>query len=203
MPDVTAQLAQMLFEKGVTATFFVLGERAEADQLKRIVQHGHRIGNHTYSHPNFDCCGGRLEEIVPDEINRCHVRIEAFVPKPIAFRAPGGGWRNPVCTTAANNLPYADRYVGPYGWDIDAKDWGLNRRHGKEDKITLDEFSDGFKTKITEKRGGIILLHDGFPSNESRDADPNEIQAINVVTFVLDEIARQGFRLVDLKLPSQ
>ncbi|WP_237717939.1 polysaccharide deacetylase family protein [Dyella japonica] len=55
-PDHTPALLELLREYGVKATFFLIGREAERypQLVERIVEEGHRLGNHSYSHPMFD-----------------------------------------------------------------------------------------------------------------------------------------------------
>lgn len=50
----TPQILEILKQKGVKATFFVMGERVKQhpEILKQIHREGHVIGNHTWNHPN-------------------------------------------------------------------------------------------------------------------------------------------------------
>lgn len=56
-PDAnfTPQVLDALKQKGVKATFFVVGNRVEAypNIVKRMVQEGHILGNHSYNHANL------------------------------------------------------------------------------------------------------------------------------------------------------
>ena len=51
-PYYTEQLLDGLKERGAKASFFVLGEQAQAcpDLIRRMQEEGHLVGNHTYSH---------------------------------------------------------------------------------------------------------------------------------------------------------
>jgi peptidoglycan/xylan/chitin deacetylase (PgdA/CDA1 family) len=55
-PDYTPALLELLREYGVKATFFLIGREAERypQLVERIVEEGHVLGNHSYSHPMFD-----------------------------------------------------------------------------------------------------------------------------------------------------
>jgi peptidoglycan-N-acetylglucosamine deacetylase len=52
--DVTPQVLEILADRGLLATFFVLGRNLADPALRRIAEHchdaGHRIGNHSYTH---------------------------------------------------------------------------------------------------------------------------------------------------------
>src|SRR5262249_57993751 len=60
-PRYTAQILDILKQRQVPATFFVVGMRAEpqAGLLQRMYAEGHEIGNHTYAHPNLAMTWGR------------------------------------------------------------------------------------------------------------------------------------------------
>ncbi len=53
-PGITEFVLDTLAAAGAKATFFCLGSKAEANPelMARISREGHRIGNHTFSHPN-------------------------------------------------------------------------------------------------------------------------------------------------------
>ena len=55
-PDWTPKILRRLKEKHATATFFVIGESANqyADLVKREYAQGNEIGNHTFTHPDFE-----------------------------------------------------------------------------------------------------------------------------------------------------
>ncbi len=53
-PGVTSEILDLLREYGAKVTFFACGKQAENNRslLQRILDEGHAVGNHTYSHPN-------------------------------------------------------------------------------------------------------------------------------------------------------
>ncbi len=55
-PSHTPALLELLGRHGVKATFFLIGREAERypQLVERIVEEGHVLGNHSYSHPMFD-----------------------------------------------------------------------------------------------------------------------------------------------------
>ena len=54
-PEWTPAILDILKAKNVRATFFVIGENAEANPglVQRILAEGHEVGNHTFTHPNL------------------------------------------------------------------------------------------------------------------------------------------------------
>lgn len=199
---ITSDLARILHREGVSATFFVLGERADRTALATLVRYGHRLGNHTFSHQNLDSFQGDHRAEIANQITSCHEQIEQFIPqRRIPFRAPGGAWSDPQFSAIANELPISKRYIGRYGWDIDANDWRLQRRRGHPEKIGFGDFCVRFEQALAGFRGGIVLLHDGFPKNESHLADCKENMALEVARFVLTIMRSRGFHCVPLKEP--
>lgn len=55
-PLYTPQILAVLRRYGVKATFFMLGANVEKcpSTVRQIVDEGHTLGNHTWSHPNLD-----------------------------------------------------------------------------------------------------------------------------------------------------
>ncbi len=199
--SISLAVARELSGRGIAATFFVLGERAGDEALAAIAGLGHRLGNHTYAHTNFDSFQGDLEERLEWEIGRCHARIEADAHGRIPFRAPGGAWSRPRLTAMANRLPFARRYIGRYGWDIDPCDWRMHRRVGHAEKLGLEAIRVRLEAALDARDRGIILLHDGFPSNEAHLDDGVENAALAVTHLALEAVGRRGGRFVPLKEP--
>lgn len=93
------RFAELFSRRGIAATFFVVGQdldasavgasaRAARHLIASLVETGHEIGNHSYSHP-YDLA--RLSpEVVAGEITRAHEILGAATGTPVrGFRAPG------------------------------------------------------------------------------------------------------------------
>jgi hypothetical protein len=86
------RIIEILDFYGVKGTFFIIGKDLDLlscqDFCKYALQHGHLLGNHSFSHPqNFGALDaqGRQKEILS-----CHTAIKNSTGfSPIAFRAPG------------------------------------------------------------------------------------------------------------------
>jgi len=65
----TGRVLDVLAEAGLTGTFFVVGKRAARwpSLIRRMVNEGHRLGNHTWSHPNLGELSGRE---IHEELNQ-------------------------------------------------------------------------------------------------------------------------------------
>ena len=91
-PEHTEKILDLLDRYHACATFFVIGERAKKypQLMAKIVERGHQISNHTFTHPSgsFWCA---LEPRIFKEIDRCNevIRREQFKSRAY-FRAPAG-----------------------------------------------------------------------------------------------------------------
>lgn len=143
----TPQLLDGLKERGVRATFFVVGDSIKGNEelLKRIHEEGHVIGNHTLNHKN-------LAEEDPDSIraqlNGCADLVEAATgARPVIARMPGGKLDDDT------RIVLAELGLPAIGWSVDTRDWESR----KVDSILEETFQTG---KYGARDGAIILMHD-------------------------------------------
>lgn len=118
-PSQTDEILAVLDEYGIKATFFVLGTNAEKypDVLKRVIDAGHEIGNHTYSHLLLSKQG--TEKFFADvEKNRKYLKDEFGVETSL-LRPPGGCFTEAAIKTAQER---GYKYV-LWSWKTDARDW--------------------------------------------------------------------------------
>lgn len=89
-PVWTPRIADMLAARGVRSTFFLVGQRADAhpSAVRAIVEAGHEIASHGWSHSNLWFCGPRR---TADEVLRTQARLtELSGVTPRFFRPPWG-----------------------------------------------------------------------------------------------------------------
>ncbi len=143
-PKLTPMLLDMLKQRGIHATFFVVGQNAAEfpDILKRAVAEGHEIGNHSWSHPQLTHLspGG-----VDSQIQKTNDAIRAAIGHdPVLMRPPYGA------TTAALNRHYAQTYgMKVILWSVDPLDWKY-RNSARVEREILGQVGPG----------GIVLSHD-------------------------------------------
>ncbi len=89
-PESTPQILKLLARKNLFATFFVCGERAEAhpELVHAIIDHGHQLGNHSYSHP--DAWKLPATQIIAD-LDRSAAVIEQISGQPLLWYRPPYG----------------------------------------------------------------------------------------------------------------
>ena len=174
-PDWTPRILDILKEKGVHASFFIIGENAQAnpDLVYRILADGHDVGNHTFTHPNL----GKLpDSLVTLEINANQRLFEALTGRSMRlFRAPFLGDSEP--TTSDEIVPIEIAQSMGYvtvGLHVDPNDW-LRPPADTIISRVLEQVSD----PNPDIRGHIILLHDlGGDRSQTVAALPKLIDAL-------------------------
>ncbi|MBI4635927.1 MAG: polysaccharide deacetylase family protein [Candidatus Rokubacteria bacterium] len=89
-PAWTPRVLDLLGERGVRATFFLVGQRAARSPgtVRRIAAEGHEVANHGWSHRSLWLCGPRRTRI---EIGRAHDLLTGLAGRaPRYFRPPWG-----------------------------------------------------------------------------------------------------------------
>jgi peptidoglycan-N-acetylglucosamine deacetylase len=172
-PKHTPALLDWLKANKIRATFFVLGSNVQRypELARRIVQEGHSIGNHSWSHANF----GRLSDTkARGEIRRTHDAIvKACGRAPTAFRPPYGILNQRQRAWIQREFGY--RVVL---WDIDTEDWKLGSTSAIAGRITQGLRSD---------RANVILAHDIHP------------RILPVLQMLLPRLRADGFKALPMK----
>lgn len=172
-PEATPAILDALAQRGVKATFFVLGRHAEQwpELVRRAAAEGHAIGNHGYYHRKLQFKSPRY---VRDDLTRGTREIErASGVHPALFRAPHG-FRNPWVTAIARSL--GQRTVG---WSLGVWD---------SDRPGVDAIVQ--RTVDGARPGSILLLHDG----DGYDPAGDRMQTARAVPLIVDRLLAQGFR---------
>jgi peptidoglycan-N-acetylglucosamine deacetylase len=169
--EMTILVLDVLRKYNVKATFFCIGKNIEmhADILKKVIEDGHTIGNHTYSHaPFFDFYG---KDQVIAEIKQTDNLIESVLGKKTMLFRPPYGVTNPSIRKALAVTKHKT-----IGWNIRSLDGVV-----KNEKF----LSDRIKNRI--KPGGIVLLHD------------TSIQTVHVLEQLLSFLQKNNYSVVPLE----
>lgn len=143
-PLITSLFLETLRKHDVKATFFVVGEKVEEcpELLRRMVEEGHEIGNHTYSHPRLK---NLSEAETLAQLRACQMVVGRVSGRPInLLRPPGGGVASHVlrAATAANSTVVL--------WTHNTNDWL---------KISPEEIAANALRDL--RPGSVILMHQG------------------------------------------
>jgi peptidoglycan/xylan/chitin deacetylase (PgdA/CDA1 family) len=140
----TGQLLDILARADIKATFFLIGRyvKQRPDIVRRLVDSGHAIGNHTWNHPNLIFCS-------PAETRRQLSDTQKAIEDacgitPTLFRPPFGA-RRPGTFQTARSLG-----LTPIMWNVTCYDWSAKSNESIERNARRQIHG-----------GNVILLHDG------------------------------------------
>jgi cellulose synthase/poly-beta-1,6-N-acetylglucosamine synthase-like glycosyltransferase/peptidoglycan/xylan/chitin deacetylase (PgdA/CDA1 family)/spore germination protein YaaH len=179
-PEWTPQILDILKDKGVKASFFVVGSTMEENPalVRRIVAEGHEIGVHTYTHPNLSQIS---EERARIELNATQRLIETLTGRStILFRPPYNADSRP--TSFSEILPLKISQEMGYltvAEDIDPEDWA---------EPGVDQILERVK-QYRQAGGNIVLLH---------DAGGDRSQTVAALPLMLDYLDDRGDHVVSL-----
>ncbi|MBK7391931.1 MAG: glycosyltransferase [Chloracidobacterium sp.] len=162
-PVWTPKILDILKQENVKAAFFIVGSNGQSNPaiVKRILDDGHEIGNHSFTHPNL---GEVPRQVVDLELNTTQRLIESLTGRSTRlFRAPYFGDAEPRTpdeidpTVQAQNLGYVS-----VGLHIDPDDWKPKNDDGTPHTAEqmVEEVIRQAAIKTPEERGNIVLLHD-------------------------------------------
>ncbi|MFN0190353.1 MAG: polysaccharide deacetylase family protein [Aestuariivirga sp.] len=141
----TPRVLDVLAGHGITAVFFLVGRNAAAypQIVKRMAREGHRIGNHTYNHPDLRKLGRAK---VREEILKTEKLIAPFIKGRKLFRPPYGA-HNATVDDVLADLGY--RLVL---WNVDPLDWNKAYQPTK--------WTDLAMSQIRARSNAVVLAHD-------------------------------------------
>ena len=177
-PDITTNVLDTLKENDVKATFFVVGKEGEAYEAlyKRIVEEGHTIAVHSYSHDYINIYQS-VESYLQDFENMSNLIEEYTGVKPEIFRFPGGsvnGYNAGIYQDIISEM--IRRGYTYYDWNVASKDTVADLTADdilRNVAYTADEIDDDI----------IVLMHDGEHHETTAEALP----------AIITDLKRQGY----------
>jgi len=167
-PETTPRLLDILKQRNIKATFFMIGQNAERNPtiVQRILAEGHEIGNHSWTHPQLSKLP---DDRVTDEINKTQAAIKsASGYTPVLLRPPYGA-------ITARQKDWIEKQFGlsVIMWSVDPFDWKRPGASVIEQRILAGA-----------RPGAIILSHDIHK------------QTVDAMPATLDALAEKGFKFV-------
>jgi peptidoglycan-N-acetylglucosamine deacetylase len=178
-PRWTPKILDILKAVNVKAAFFLVGMNAERYPgiVRRIVNEGHEIGNHTYYHPNLALC---WPEHIRLELNATQFLLETITGRATTlFRPPYAADTSPTQLSELTPLRIAEdlNYLVVLE-SIDPQDWA------KPGADTILQ-----RVKQQRRDGSIILLH---------DAGGDRSQTVEALPRILEWLHTRGDSVVPL-----
>jgi peptidoglycan/xylan/chitin deacetylase (PgdA/CDA1 family) len=167
-PETTPRLLDILKQRNIKATFFMIGQNAERNPaiVKRILAEGHEIGNHSWTHPQLSKLS---DDRVTEEINKTQNAIkDSSGYTPVLMRPPYGA-------ITARQKDWIEKQFGlsVIIWSVDPFDWKRPGASVIEERILAGA-----------RPGAIVLSHDIHK------------QTVDAMPATLDALAAKGFKFV-------
>jgi peptidoglycan/xylan/chitin deacetylase (PgdA/CDA1 family) len=182
-PTATPQLLDLLKEKNVRATFFVIDEyvnETTAPIVRRMFEEGHAVGQHTGRRWLLL----RSPAYIADLLKTAADKIERLTGhRPLRLFRPHAGWRSEMMIRGATRAGYKVA-----GWSWMSWDWvGFRQRTGPRVAAQLVKHAGA---------GKIIVIHDGHHRNPRADRR----YAIDATRRVIDELTARGYAFDALRV---
>ena len=171
-PDFSPGILSILEKHDVTASFFVLGKKAEKHPgLIRQIQKNHVIGIHSYDHQRLVF---RSRAYWHDQLSKSKQIVAPIIDRQVQFFRPPYGAFSPGLIKLSRQLN-----LTPVLWSIMSYDF--------DERVTDEMILNVVDTKVTN--GDIIVFHDGHV---------NSCRTIRVLEPVIRILKSNGFKLSSL-----
>jgi len=189
----TTKILDILKEYDIKATFFVIGRSDDYSKnlYKRIIDEGHSIGNHTYSH-KYQTIYATEENFIED-FKKLEDYIYSLVGvKMDIMRFPGGS--NTTMPRKYSDDKFMRRittkilYDGYqyFDWNVDSKD----AKVVKQDKdVIISSVLDGAKNN----NPAIVLFHDTIAKTTTVEALPIIIEELLKENYIFETLNKDSF----------
>ncbi len=187
-PEWTPKILDLLKNKQVPGTFFLIGIQAEkfGGLTKRIFREGHEIGNHTFTHPDISSIGSsymRVELNLTEELFASQLGIRSTL-----FRPPYSVDAEPDTEDEVKPLEVTQTlgYI-TIGNKIDTRDWF------DDPPLTPQQIAARVLDHLPpcqpndQQCGNIILMHDGGGNRE---------RTVQALPLIIDGARARGFEFV-------
>jgi len=167
----TPHILDALQDADMHATFFMIGRQAQQvpHLVRRIVEEGHAIGNHTYSHRHPWTMGSRAARAEVRDGAGALADILGWPPR--LYRPPHG--RRRACMSEQASEQGESLVL----WNLSAMDWGM---WGRASHI--------HRRLARAQANDVVLMHDGCNHRNCPD------QLLKILPGFLQELAGRGLR---------
>jgi len=167
-PKTTNEILYILNKNKIKATFFFIGSNVQTfpDLAKLVAEHGHAVGNHSWSHPYHQHSPAAAAQQI-DRTTELIYKLTGI--KATLFRPPGGYLTNGLVAYA-----HSKNYVNVM-WSADSKDYAVS-------SSTL------LRNVLNQSSpGGIVLMHDG---------GGDRMGTVYALPEMISQLRKQGYKFV-------
>ena len=178
-PEWTGPILDELKKAGIKATFFMLGRQAERfpSLVRRVMEEGHEIGNHSCSHRNLLF---RNRSFLETEIRGAETSIHSACGVTTRYFRPPKAWLSGGGKKIIEELGY--RVIL---WTLSSKDWAF-----------FDEASIVRRILRNIRPGAILLFHDG--GGVFVHEGGNRSVTVKSIPLLAENLKSDGYRFVTI-----
>ncbi len=179
----TLEILSILDLFDVKATFFVVGKPDQESRavMKKIVDSGHSIGLHTYSH-NYTQIYSSVESFL-DDFNQIYELVyESTGVKPDIFRFAGGS------VNSYNSVLYMPLIAEMTRRGFTFYDWNACNDDATAKNLSKQKLIKEATSNLDPDRRYILLMHDSAPMKATVEALPEIITKLKDKGFSFDKL---------------
>lgn len=179
----TDELLDVLDKYDVKATFFVVVNSYKyGKQLKRIVNDGHTLGLHSYSHV-YSKLYADYDSYVKD-VSNVHDMVQKITGVDTRYYRFPGGSSNDVSSVSMSKCI---KYLNDNGYTY--FDWNAESKDAEDLTLTAEELRDNVLNYVNSNEGNsIVLMHDLDKHYNTVEALPLIIEALKEEGYTLSAI---------------
>ncbi|MBQ6886324.1 MAG: polysaccharide deacetylase family protein [Lachnospiraceae bacterium] len=172
----TNRILDILKEYDVKATFFVIGkdEPEYTELYQRIVEEGHTLGMHSYSH-RYDEIYASTESFIEDFEKLQDFLYDITGVESKVYRFPGGSNSASSLTDIQGMIDYLDSQGIAYF------DWNVTSRDSATPMLSAEQIVDNCTQNMDYYNNAFILLHDSKERSSTVEALPQIIEKISAL----------------------
>lgn len=167
----TDRILDILNQYGVKATFFVVAKDGYTDQYRRIVEDGHTLAMHSYSHKYSEIYASL--DAYKEDLTKLHDFLYELTGEDCNIvRFPGG---------SSNTISHVDmweliEYLNKT--DMVYYDWNVSSGDASGGRKSIDQIKQNVLDNIDQFSNAVVLFHDASGKDSTVDALPAIIEEI-------------------------
>lgn len=169
----TGKILDILDDYNVKATFFVNGrtDKHSIKMYKRIVNEGHTIGMHSYTHRYNQVYASR-EAFEKDFFRIRKLIYDTTGVKSVYYRFPGGSSNKVSNTNISDLISFLDKEKVTYF------DWNVMSGDAVSNELKSSQIIENVMSDVVKYKTSVVLMHDAANKNSTVAALPALIQKL-------------------------